>query len=383
MDQVSLQKKIGVLGGGQLGRMIFQASIHWGLDVVFMENDPSCPVAQVCHAFVLGDITNYEDVMRFGSQCDIVTIEIENVNIQALEDLEKMGKEVYPSAKSLHIIRDKGLQKQFYTDIGLPTSSFLLFENKAAVIDAIQKNQLSYPFVQKLRKDGYDGKGVHIVQNENDVASLMERACLVEEKVAIDREIAVIVARSASGKMTTFPTVEMYFHPTANLVEFLFTPAHIDAQKILEAEEISKHIAEKLDIVGLLAVELFLDKEGQILINEVAPRPHNSGHHTIEACYTSQYEMLLRAILDLPLGATTLKSPAVMVNVLGSEGHEGPVVYEGLEDCLSMEGVHVHLYGKKITKPFRKMGHITIIDNKLDQAIHKAKFIEKKFKTKT
>lgn len=382
MKTNTIAQKIGILGGGQLGKMLCQAGSKLGLNISILERDHTFPAASVCTQFACGDITNYDDVFQFGKDMDVITIEIENVNVDALEALEKIGKKVYPQPRALRTIRDKGLQKSFYTDSNLPTSDFRLFNNAKSVIDAINAGIINYPFVQKSRTEGYDGKGVQIVRSEKDLDHLFDVPSLVEDIVDIEKEIAVIVARTPSGNISTFQAVEMYFHPTANLVEYLFCPSSISASQEQEVTALAKEIAVKMGICGLLAVEFFVDKQGNILINEVAPRPHNSGHHTIEACISSQYEMHLRAILDLPLGDTSLIHPAVMVNLLGEEGHSGPTYYEGLEKCLKISGVHPHLYGKKETKPFRKMGHVTIVNKQLDTAIVNAKTVQKTLKVK-
>jgi 5-(carboxyamino)imidazole ribonucleotide synthase len=374
------KQKIGILGGGQLGKMLCQAGSKMGLDISVLEKDHSFPAYQVCSSFVCGDITSYDDVISFGSKMDIITIEIENVNVEALEDLEKAGKKVYPSASALKIIRDKGKQKMFYEASGIPTSDFELAKGKDEIIQWVENTELEIPFVQKSRTEGYDGKGVHVVRSSKDLINLLNCPSVVESMVEIDKEIAIIVARNPSGDIKAFPSVEMQFHPTANLVEFLFSPSTLSEHQEKQAVHLAETIAEKLDVIGLLAVEMFVDGDGHILVNEVAPRPHNSGHHTIEASVTSQYEMHLRAILDLPLGSTELIRPAVMVNLLGEVGYSGSTVYNGLEACLAIDGVYPHLYGKKETKPFRKMGHVTIVDISLDKAVEKAKFVQNHLK---
>lgn len=374
------KQKIGILGGGQLGKMLCQAGSKMGLDISILEKDHSFPAYMVCSSFECGDITSYDDVMSFGSKMDILTIEIENVNVDALEDLEKAGKKVYPSSAALKIIRDKGKQKMFYEASGIPTSEFELVKGKEEIIQLVKSTELDVPFVQKSRTEGYDGKGVHVVRSTKDLLNILDCPSVVESMVEIDKEIAIIIARNPSGDIKAFPSVEMQFHPTANLVEFLFSPSTLTEQQEKQAIHLAQTIAEKLDVVGLLAVEMFVDVNGNILVNEVAPRPHNSGHHTIEASVTSQYEMHLRAILDLPLGCTELVRPAVMVNLLGEIGYSGPTVYDGLEACLAIDGVYLHLYGKKETKPFRKMGHVTIVDKTLDKAVEKAKFVQNHLK---
>lgn len=380
MYQSKLNQKIGILGGGQLGKMLCQAGSILGLDISILEKDKTFPAASVCSSFVCGDITDFDDVMRFGINMDVITIEIENVNTDALEALEELGKKVYPPSSALKIIKDKGKQKIFYEGSDLPSSDFTLYKSREEILTDMSKGILTIPFVQKSRTEGYDGRGVQVVRSVSDLDLLFDGATLVEDMVDIEQEIAVIVARNPSGDMISFPIVEMQFHPVANLVEFLFCPANLPSSKATEAENIGLMVAEKMGIVGLLAIEMFITKEGSILINEVAPRPHNSGHHTIEACTTSQYEMHLRAILDLPLGSTELIRPAVMVNLLGEPGYVGQALYNDIEKCLSMDGVYPHIYGKKETKPYRKMGHVTIVDKNLTMAIEKARIVQKTLK---
>ncbi len=371
-----IRQKIGILGGGQLGKMLCQAGSKMGLDISILEKDSSFPAYNVCNQFICGDINNFDDVVSFGKNMDIITIEIENVNIRALEYLEDHGVKVYPPTAALKIIRDKGLQKTFYEGSNFPTSDFSLYRDASSIRNAVDTGKLTIPFVQKSRTDGYDGKGVHIVRNTDDLNKLLNASSLVEDIVDVAEEIAVVVARSPSGDTTYFPTVEMEFHPTANLVEYLICPSSITLAQQELAKKLAISVAEKLDIVGLLAVEMFVDKQGHILINEVAPRPHNSGHHTIEACTISQYEIHLRAILDLPMPLPELIRPAVMVNLLGEPEHNGTAIYEGIEECLAISGVYPHLYGKKETKPFRKMGHVTIVNSDLNTAKAHAKFVK-------
>ncbi|MBK9734465.1 MAG: 5-(carboxyamino)imidazole ribonucleotide synthase [Saprospiraceae bacterium] len=375
-----LRQKIGILGGGQLGKMLCQAGSQLGLNISVLEKDYSFPAADVCRQFVCGDINNYDDVYNFGIDKDVITIEIENVNIEALEALEKVGIKVYPQPAILKIIKDKGIQKLFYEGSGFPSAEFTIFKDASSLLSSVTAGDITVPFVQKTRTEGYDGKGVHIVRNKEDLNNLLAGPCIAEQIVDLSKEIAVIVARNQSGDICSFPPVEMQFHSTANLVEYLFCPSDITTEQNEIAASLAIEVAEHMGIIGLLAVEMFIDTNGSILINEVAPRPHTSGHHTIEACITSQYEMHLRAILDLPLGSSKLISPAVMVNLLGEASYSGPVIYEGIESCLDIEGVYPHLYGKKETKPFRKMGHVTILDQNLNTAIEKAKFVQKTLK---
>jgi 5-(carboxyamino)imidazole ribonucleotide synthase len=363
-----LNKKIGILGGGQLGKMLCQSGSKLGLDLSILEKDHSYPAYPICSNWTNGDITDFDDVFNFGKDKDVITIEIENVNIEALKALETLGKEVYPSTEALSIIRDKGLQKCFYKDNGFPSSKFVLFESKTDVLSAYHKGELSIPFVQKSRKEGYDGKGVQVIQESAEIDTLIDASCLVEELVDIKSEISVIVARNPNGEMVHFPPVEMEFHPTANLVEFLYTPSSLHQNILQGAIDLAKNVAIGLNVVGLLAVELFVTTDDKILINEVAPRPHNSGHHTIEACNISQYDMHLRSILNLPLYDPELIYPAVMINLLGEKGYHGDTWYEGIANVLSLNGVYPHLYGKKTTKPYRKMGHVTIVNADLDKA---------------
>jgi 5-(carboxyamino)imidazole ribonucleotide synthase len=361
-------KKIGILGGGQLGRMLVEASIPLSLDVSILDESLDYPAAGICTSFYEGSFSNYSEVLNFGLAMDIITVEIESVNTDALKSLQAQGKLVFPQPEVLELINDKGLQKLFYQEHLLPSSAFALYDNKQQILEAISNGNLNFPFVQKIRKGGYDGRGVLVVNEEADLELLMEGASLIENKVKIKKEMAVIVARSSSGEIIAYPMVEMEFHPTANLVEYLYCPSELSEKIQLEAERIALMLAEQLGIVGLLAVEFFLNENDEVLINEMAPRPHNSGHHTIEACETSQFEQMLRAILGLPLGPVDLINPAAMINLIGEEGHVGKVYYQGLSEALGFSGVYPHIYNKKTTKPNRKMGHITIVNKDLQVA---------------
>lgn len=365
--------RLGVLGGGQLGKMLALAAGNWHLPLYVLDASRDFPAGRVTPFFTEGDFQDFDDVYRFGSRMDVITIEIEHVNTDALRRLEHEGKAIHPAPAQLDIIKDKGAQKLFYREKGIPTAPFQLFEGPDAVVAALRAGQISLPFVQKSRTAGYDGRGVSVIRSEESLGNLLAGACLVEEMVDIDKELAVIVARNASGQVVAYPAVEMAFNPEANLVEFLFCPAAVSPALEREAEALAIRVIEAYGLCGLLAVEMFLDKSGKLLVNEVAPRPHNSGHHTIDSCYTSQFEQHLRAVLNLPLGSTRMKSASVMVNLLGAEGHEGPAIYEGLEQCLAMEGVHLHLYGKSITKPFRKMGHATVVADTTEEAAGRAR----------
>jgi 5-(carboxyamino)imidazole ribonucleotide synthase len=368
------QPVIGILGGGQLGRMFIEEAARYDvqIDVIDPQSNASC--AHLAHQFTVGDFKDYQTVLEWGQDKDIITIEIENVNLEALKVLETQGKKVYPQPAVLELIKDKGAQKQFYTANGIPTAPYFLIDNKA------QLESSHLPCMQKLRTGGYDGKGVLPLKSENDFQSAFDAPSVLESWVDFESEIAVIVARNANGEMKTFPAVDMEFNAEANLVEFLFTPSERSPEIIQSAEKIAIQVAEKMGIIGVLAVEMFVMKNGEVLVNEVAPRPHNSGHHTIECCYTSQYEQHLRAIMNWPLGDTGLIQPAVMVNLLGEKGSAGNVVYHGMEEILAMPGVFVHLYGKKTTSSFRKMGHVTILSDNLSHAKQTAREVMQKLR---
>lgn len=375
--------KVGMLGGGQLGKMMALAAHNWDLTTWALDGSKEFPAGPVASHFVEGSFKNFDDVYNFGKQVDVLTIEIEHVNTEALHKLVAEGKMVHPAPAALDLIKDKGLQKEFYKKHGLPTSPFDLYESGEAIRSAISTGTLEYPFVQKSREAGYDGKGVAVIKSEADLELLMDTPSMVEKMVDIEVEIAVVVARNEKGEVKAFPPVAMEFNPVANLVEFLVCPAGLDERVAKEAEELAIKTINAYGVCGLLAVELFLSKDGEVLINEVAPRPHNSGHHTIDSCYTSQYQQHLRGILNLPLGSTKMKTASVMVNLLGEAGHTGPVRYEGLDECMAMEGVKVHLYGKEVTKPFRKMGHVTVLGESLEEAKNKARKVKEILKVMT
>ena len=370
--------KLGILGGGQLGRMLIQESINFNITTHVLDPDEDAPCKDLCNTFVKGSLTDYTTVYNFGKGVDVITIEIEKVNVDALEQLENEGVLVYPQSRVIRLIQDKGVQKQFFRENNIPSSAFQLIKDKNDLITC----NFPLPYIQKLRRDGYDGRGVHPVRSQADYHKAFEAPSLVEEWVDFEKELAVIVSRNERGEIKTFPCVEMEFNPEANLVEFLISPSTLDDEILQKADQIAVKIAEDLKIVGILAVELFLTKNGDILVNELAPRPHNSGHQTIEGNYTSQYEQHLRCIFNLPLGDTRSMGNAVMINLLGEKGFEGPAEYVGLNEILKIDGVFVHLYGKKITKPFRKMGHVTILDDDRQKAIDKARFVQKTIKVK-
>lgn len=364
--------RLGILGGGQLGRMFIQEAVNYNVNVHVLDPDKNAPCSKLCNHFECGSLSDFDTVYNFGKHLDMITIEIEKVNVDALEKLEEEGVLVYPQSRVIRLIQDKGLQKQFFKQNDIPTSAFQFISN----VDSLKTANLSIPYVQKLRKDGYDGKGVKMIRTEDDLANAFTEPSIIEEIVDFEKEIAVIVARNDKGDVKTFPMVEMEFNPEANLVEFLISPSTYSEDIQNRAEELAKKIANDLQIVGLLAVEMFLTKEGEILVNELAPRPHNSGHQTIEGNITSQFAQHLRAIFDLPLGSTKTRTHAVMINVLGEDGYEGLAKYEGVEEVLDMEGVYVHLYGKKYTKPFRKMGHICVVNEDRELAIKNARKVQ-------
>ncbi len=367
--------KVGILGGGQLGRMLIQAGIDFNIPFAVLDPDPAAPCVGLAE-FHCGKLTDYDTVMQFGSACDIVTIEIENVNTAALKDLVKKGVTVLPEPSVIELIQDKRAQKEFYRNNGIPTAEFHLTDTA----DDVKKHRDSLPFVNKLGREGYDGRGVQVMRSESDLSAAWEAPSLVEKLVDFEKEIAVIAARNRAGDIRTFPAVEMIFHPVHNLVEYLFSPADLKPAIADAADAIARKVITDLNMTGLLAVEMFVTRDGNVLVNEVAPRPHNSGHQTIEANMTSQYEQHLRSILGLPLGDTATVMPSAMINLLGEDGHSGPARYQGFEEILATPGVFVHLYGKKMTKPFRKMGHVTIVADGVAALRKKAKFVKETLK---
>ncbi len=354
--------RLGVLGGGQLGRMLIQAANDLNIHIHCLDPDPNAPCSEIAHSFSCGSLTDFNTVLNFGSDKHLITVEIENVNVEALVELEKKGVKVFPQPNVLKLIQDKGLQKEFYKKNNIPTAAFELISSKAELL-----LKTDFPFVHKLRTGGYDGKGVKIISNLSEAEQSFDAPSVIEEKIDFQKELSVLVARNEKGEIKTFPLVECEFNPEANLVEFLFSPAEVSPEIELKAKEIASQLIEKLSMVGLLAVELFLTKSNELLVNEIAPRPHNSGHHTIECCSTSQFSQHLRAILNLPLGDTSLIQAGAMINLVGEKEFNGPVIYDGLENLLSIPGVFPHLYGKEISKPFRKMGHITITGKNIDE----------------
>ena len=368
--------KIGVLGGGQLGRMLQQKALDFGLDLAFIDPDSNAPCKEISSRFFKGDFKDFETVYSFGKTRDILTIEIEHVNVEALKKLENEGIKVFPQPNIIKTIQDKGLQKVFYKENNIPTSDFYLIEGKEEIL-AFEEE---FPFMQKMRKGGYDGQGVTPIRSKEDLEKAFEVPSVLEKMVDFEKELSVIVSRNENGEVKSFPCVECEFNPEANLVEFLFSPATISNEIEEKAQKIARSVIEKLEMVGILAVELFLTKDGEVLVNEIAPRPHNSGHQTIEGNYESQYGQLLRCLLNLPLGNTAIKRPSVMVNLLGEKGYMGKAIYDGIEKALAHPGVNLHLYGKAQTKPFRKMGHATIVNDSLNEAKTIAKKVQEDLK---
>jgi 5-(carboxyamino)imidazole ribonucleotide synthase len=370
--------RLGMLGGGQLGRMFIQEALNYDVHVHCLDPDAEAPCSKLAASFTQGSLTDFDTVYNFGKDKSLVTIEIENVNVEALEKLVEEGIPVFPQPNILRIIKDKGIQKQFYLDNDIPTAPFRLADNAEDI-----KKTAQAPFVQKLRTGGYDGKGVQVISSEKDMGKLFDAPSVIENKIPFAKELSVIVVRNLRGETAVYPTVECEFNPEANLVEFLFSPAEIDDSTEAKAQKLAISVAEKLNFVGILAVEMFLTNDNELLVNEIAPRPHNSGHQTIEGNQTSQFEQHMRSVLNWPLGSTQITQPAVMINLLGEKGFEGSAVYEGLNEAISLPGVHIHLYGKELTKPFRKMGHVTITATSLETAKLRARQVKNILKVKS
>ncbi|WP_026977029.1 5-(carboxyamino)imidazole ribonucleotide synthase [Flavobacterium tegetincola] len=368
MNYFSSDFKLGILGGGQLGKMLLSETRKFDIQTYVLDPSPEAPSRMACNQFFQGSLMDYDTVYNFGKKVDVLTFEIELVNLEALEQLEMEGLKVYPSPKTLRGIQNKGRQKAFYKENNLPTSDFSTFSTLKELMVAFLDGKLKIPFVWKSTEFGYDGNGVKIVRHASDLENLPDVECIAEELVPFKNELAVIVVRNPKGEIKTYPVVEMEFHPEANQVEYVICPARIDDAVALKARNLALKVSEAFGHVGLLAVELFQTENDEILINEVAPRPHNSGHYSIEASYTSQFENHLRAILDLPLGSTESKINGIMVNLVGEEGFSGDVIYENIEKILAIDGVTPHIYGKRETRPFRKMGHVTIVNADMEEA---------------
>jgi 5-(carboxyamino)imidazole ribonucleotide synthase len=364
--------KIGILGGGQLGRMLLQAAANYNVETFVLEHDRDAPAASLCDHFIKGDIRDYETVYTFGKKVDVLTVEIENVNVDALFTLEGEGIKIIPRPSVLHTIKDKGQQKDFYVKHDIPTSGHIL----TADMDDVRKQEAFLPAAHKLRTGGYDGKGVKLLKQAADIDYTFDAPGVLEKLVDIDKEIAVIVARNESGEVAVYPPTEMVFDPRYNLVDSLVSPAAITDEQAKEAQHIARSVVDALDSPGLYAVEMFLDKAGRILVNETAPRAHNSGHQSIEGNYSSQYDMQMRVLQNLPLGSTDTILPSLMLNLIGEDDYAGPVIYEGLPEAMAMKGVYIHLYGKHETKPGRKMGHITILADHKNSLLEKARLLK-------
>jgi 5-(carboxyamino)imidazole ribonucleotide synthase len=360
--------KLGILGGGQLGRMLLAETQKFDIHTAVLESNKNAPCAAICNEFVVGNLLDFDAVYNFGKKVDLLTIEIENINLDALDRLEAEGLKIFPKPKDLRIIQSKAIQKKFYLKHQIPTAAFDHFEYFKELKQSYENKSITFPFVWKAARFGYDGNGVKVVRNIEDLNSLPNEECITEELIPFKNELAVIVARNEDGETKTYPVVEMEFHPEANQVEYVICPARIDSKIAKKAREVALKVVNDLDFIGLLAVEMFQTKEDEILVNEVAPRPHNSGHYSIEASYTNQFEQHLRSVLNLPLGSTTSKVAGIMVNLVGEEGFSGQVIYQNIEKIIKIEGVTPHIYGKKETRPFRKMGHVTIVNSDIDVA---------------
>ena len=374
---------LGILGGGQLGKMLLYETRKFDIATRVVDPNPQAPARLAANHFEVGDLLDYDTVYNFGKKCDVLTFEIETVNVDALEKLESEGIKVYPSPQTLRLIQDKGIQKEFYKKHNIPTAAFAKYNTKEELQNAVEAVKHAFPFIWKSTQGGYDGKGVSVIRKEQDVNDLPDTPCIVEEMIPFKNELAVIVVRNPDGEVKTYPVVEMEFHPEANQVEYVICPARIDDAVAAKARALATQVSEAFGHVGLLAVEMFQTKNDEVLVNEVAPRPHNSGHYSIEGSYTNQFEQHLRAILNLPLGETESKAGAVMVNLVGEENHTGDVWYENIEKIMGLKGVTPHIYGKRETRPFRKMGHVTIINSDLGEARKIAEEVKKSIRVIT
>ncbi len=360
--------KAGILGGGQLGRMLLQAAANYPVETFVMENDPACPAAHLCHYFTQGDISNFDDVYNFGKGLDAITIEIESVNEDALEKLEKEGVKIYPKPSALKTIKNKILQKQFYSDNEIPSAAFMVTQSQDEVKEYIK----FLPAVHKIAMGGYDGRGVQVINTKEDISKAFDAPAVLEKMVNIKKEISVIIAVNYNGESAMYPAVDMIFDGRLNLLDYQLSPADLHEKVLWKAEAVARKVVKNLQSPGIFAVELFIDASDNVFVNETAPRVHNSGHHTIEGNFSSQFDMLWRIILGYPLGSTTPILPAAIVNLLGAEGYNGEAIYEGLSEILRIENVFVHIYGKKETRPGRKMGHITILSKEKQELVHQA-----------
>jgi 5-(carboxyamino)imidazole ribonucleotide synthase len=370
--------RVGILGGGQLGRMLLQAAANYTVETYVMENDDQCPAAHLCHHFIKGDIKNFDDVYAFGKNLDAITIEIENVNTEALEKLQSEGVKVYPHPSVLKTIRNKILQKEYYKKYEIPTPEYKVTAN----LDELKESESFLPAVHKISEGGYDGRGVQLLKTKEDISKGFDAPSILEKIVVIEKEIALMVAVNDKGESAIYPPVEMIFNKDLNLLDFQLCPALLDEKILWKVEAIALAVVRNFKSPGIFAVEMFVDRKGDVLVNETAPRVHNSGHHTIEAHYSSQFDMLWRIMLGYKLGFTAAILPSIMINIIGAEGSSGDVNYEGLDEVLKIENAFIHLYGKKQTKPGRKMGHITIIHKDKQDLTHKANIVKHKLKAK-
>jgi 5-(carboxyamino)imidazole ribonucleotide synthase len=372
-------KKIGILGGGQLGRMLLQAAANYDVETHVLENDSECPAAHLCHHFTKGDITNVDAVYNFGKSLDAITIEIENVNIEALEKLESEGVKIIPRTSVLKTVKNKILQKQYYKDLQIPTAEFKVTRHFAE----IEEMEYFLPAVHKLGEGGYDGRGVQIINSKADISKGFDQPSVLERKINIEKEIAIIIAINEKGATAIYPPVRMVFDPNLNLLNYQLCPADLDKPTLWKIEAVALAVVRNFKSAGIFAIELFVDKKGDVFVNETAPRVHNSGHHTIEAHYSSQFDMLWRVILDYPMGNPNYILPSIMVNIIGADGYTGEAVYEGLDEILQIENAFVHLYGKKQTKPGRKMGHVTILSNEKQDLLHNSNKVKRSLVVKS
>jgi len=382
MNFEKLNTRVGIIGGGQLGKMLLTECNKMNIKTSVLDSSENSPCKNLTDKFVCGDFNDFTSVYNFGKDCDVITFEIEHINVDALERLENEGKRVFHKSKTLRIIQDKNLQKSFFRDNKIPTSEFKYYNSIDELKESINNNEIEFPCIWKKTKFGYDGFGVKILNSINDLSGLPESEMIIEEMVSFEKELSVIVTRNVSGEVSCFNTVEMEFNKRSNQVEFVISPANISNSINIRAKELAIKLSKSLDCVGVLAVEMFL-VNGEILVNEIAPRPHNSGHFSIEACSCSQYQQHIRAILDLDLGESNHTGSAVMLNLVGGENYYGKVFYENLDLVFKTNSANLHIYGKEETRPNRKMGHVTIICNKFEDAYEKAKFLKDNIKIKS
>lgn len=383
MNYFSSDFKLGILGGGQLGKMLLQVTSRLSIKTNILDPSKDSPCKNLCNEFEIGNLMDFDSVYQFGKKCDLVTFEIEHVNIEALEKLESEGTKVYPSSKTLKIIQNKNLQKQFFIDNNIPTSDFWYFKSLKDFKNSFHKNQISFPCVWKKTKFGYDGYGVEIIKSIKQIDNLPNEEFIIEEFIPFEKELATTIVRNNSGDIQIFPLVQMDFNKESNQVEYVVCPAQVNREIKDLANALAMKVSKSFKHVGLLAIEMFLTKDNKILINEVAPRPHNSAHYSIEACENSQFQQHINSILDLKLGSCESNNNAIMVNLVGEKGYSGPVIYQGIEKAMEQSNVSVHIYGKSNTKPNRKMGHITVTDENLKNGLKKAKSIKNLIKVKT